>query len=202
MDCLKEKTMNNLFTQSSTISKSDREKLLDQKGIVLWFTGLSGSGKSTVADAVNQQLYSEGKLSYILDGDNVRQGLNQDLTFSDIDRKENIRRISEVAKLMADSGVIVLTAFISPFREDRAQAREIIGDQNFVEIFIDTPLEICEARDVKGLYKKARAGEIPSFTGISSPYEEPLNAEIEVKTENKSVKDSMNVILAHLKKIL
>ena len=157
--------MNNLYTQESKISKVDREKLLDQKGIVLWFTGLSGSGKSTVADALNQELYAQNKLSYILDGDNVRQGLNKDLTFSIEDRKENIRRISEVAKLMVDSGVIVLTAFISPFIEDRLQAKEIIGSENFIEIYINTPLEICEKRDVKGLYKKARAGEIPAFTG-------------------------------------
>lgn len=191
--------MNNLFTQDSKISREDREKLLNQKGMVLWFTGLSGSGKSTVADALNQKLFSEGKLSYILDGDNVRQGLNKDLTFSDEDRKENIRRISEVAKLMADTGLIVLTAFISPFREDRSQAREIIGANNFTEIYIDTPLEICEARDVKGLYKKARAGEISSFTGISSPYEAPINAEIAVKTQNQSVEESMNVIFANLK---
>jgi len=194
--------MNNLFTQESKISRTDREILLGQKGMVLWFTGLSGSGKSTVADALNQKLFSEGKLSYILDGDNVRQGLNKDLTFSDTDRHENIRRISEVARLMADTGIVVLTAFISPFLEDRKQAREIIGEDNFIEIFIDTPLETCEARDVKGLYKKARAGEIPAFTGISSPYEAPLNPELKVKTENQSVEDSMNVILAHLKNIL
>ncbi len=191
--------MKNLFTQNSAISREDREKLLNQKGTVLWFTGLSGSGKSTVADAVNQRFFKNGKLSYILDGDNVRQGLNKDLSFSDTDRKENIRRISEVAKLMADAGVIVLTAFISPFREDRAQAREIIGEENFVEIFIDTPLEICEARDVKGLYKKARAGEIPSFTGISSPYEAPESPEVRVKTENQSVEESVNTIFAQLK---
>ena len=191
--------MSNLFTQESAISKADRESLLGQKGKVLWFTGLSGSGKSTVADGLNQKLFSEKKLSYILDGDNVRQGLNQDLTFSDEDRKENIRRISEVAKLMADTGMIVLTAFISPFREDRAQARKIIGEENFIEIFIDTPLEICEARDVKGLYKKARAGEIPAFTGISSPYEPPLNAEIVVKTENQSIEDSVSAIFVNLK---
>jgi len=194
--------MNNLFTQNSQISQQDREKLLDQKGKVLWFTGLSGSGKSTVADALNSKLFSEKKLSFILDGDNVRQGLNKDLTFSSEDRTENIRRISEVAKLVSETGCIVLTAFISPFRADRAAAREIIGADNFIEIFIDTPLEICEQRDVKGLYKKARAGEIPSFTGISSPYEAPYNPEIRVKTENQSVEQSVDVIFAHLLKLI
>ncbi len=194
--------MNNLHTQHISISKKDREKLLNQKGKVLWFTGLSGSGKSTVADALNSKLFSEGRLSYILDGDNVRQGLNKDLSFSSEDRTENIRRISEVAKLISETGTIVLTAFISPFRLDRAAAREIIGTDNFIEVYIDTPLEICEARDVKGLYKKARAGQIPSFTGISSPYEAPEKPEIIVKTENQSVEQSVDVIFALLKKLI
>lgn len=194
--------MENLFTQNSLITRKDREKLLGQKGKVLWFTGLSGSGKSTLADALNSKLHAEGKLTYILDGDNVRQGLNKDLTFSDADRSENIRRISEVAKLMADAGVIVLTAFISPFLEDRATAREIIGEDHFIEVFVNTPLEVCENRDVKGLYKKARAGEIPSFTGISSPYEAPVNAEIEVKTKDKGIDESTNLIFGVLKKII
>lgn len=194
--------MNNLHTQHISISKKDREKLLNQKGKVLWFTGLSGSGKSTVADALNSKLFSEGRLSYILDGDNVRQGLNKDLSFSSEDRTENIRRISEVAKLISETGTIVLTAFISPFRLDRAAAREIIGTDNFIEVYIDTPIEICEARDVKGLYKKARAGQIPSFTGISSPYEAPEKPEIIVKTENQSVEQSVDVIFALLKKLI
>ncbi|MFK7755478.1 MAG: adenylyl-sulfate kinase [Flavobacteriales bacterium] len=194
--------MENLFTQNSQITRPEREKLLGQKGKVLWFTGLSGSGKSTLADALDQKLYEEGRLTYILDGDNVRQGLNKDLTFSDADRTENIRRISEVAKLMVDSGLIVLTAFISPFLEDRAAARAIIGEEDFIEVYVNTPLEVCENRDVKGLYKKARAGEIPSFTGISSPYEAPVNPEIEVKTKDKGIDESTNLIFVHLKKLI
>ncbi len=190
---------NNLYTQKSSISRADRENLLNQKGKVLWFTGLSGSGKSSIADALNEQLYATKKLSYILDGDNIRQRLNKDLSFSADDRSENIRRVAEVAHLIADTGVIVLTAFISPFKADRELARSIIGEKNFIEIFVDTPLEVCESRDVKGLYKKAREGEIPSFTGISSPYEEPENAEIIVKTEHKSIEDSVQTILDHLK---
>jgi len=194
--------MKNLFTQNSQISRQDREKLLGPKENVLSVTGLSGSGKSTLADALNIKLYKEGKLTYILDGDNVRQGLNKDLTFSDTDRTENIRRISEVAKLMADSGLIVLTAFISPFQEDRAAARAIIGNDDFIEVYVNTPLEVCEQRDVKGLYKKARAGEIHSFTGISSPYQAPEQPEIEVKTKDKSIDESTDLIFDHLKKII
>ncbi len=194
--------MDNLYTQHSAVTRGQREELLEQKGKVLWFTGLSGSGKSTLADALNNKLYKEGRLTYILDGDNIRQGLNKDLSFSNSDRTENIRRISEVAKLMADSGVIVLTAFISPFVEDRKNAREIIGTENFIEVFVNTPLEVCEGRDVKGLYKKARKGEIPSFTGITSPYEEPINPEIEVKTQDKTIDDSTNLIFGHLKKLI
>ncbi|MFT5844432.1 MAG: adenylyl-sulfate kinase [Saprospiraceae bacterium] len=194
--------MENLYTQHSAVSRKQREGLLAQKGMVLWFTGLSGSGKSTLADALNNKLFKEGKLTYILDGDNIRQGLNKDLSFSDSDRTENIRRISEVAKLMADSGVIVLTAFISPFIEDRKNARDIIGNEDFIEVFVNTPLEVCESRDVKGLYKKARKGEIPSFTGISSPYEAPTNPDIEVKTQDKTIDDSTNLIFDHLKKLI
>jgi adenylylsulfate kinase len=194
--------MGNLYTQHSAVSREQREGLLAQKGIVLWFTGLSGSGKSTLADALNNKLFKEGKLAYVLDGDNIRQGLNKDLSFSDSDRTENIRRISEVAKLMADSGVIVLTAFISPFIEDRKNARDVIGNEDFIEVFVNTPLEVCESRDVKGLYKKARKGEIPSFTGISSPYEAPINPEIEVKTQDKPIDSSANLIFSHLKKLI
>lgn len=193
---------NNLYTQQSSILKENREELLNQKGKVLWFTGLSGSGKSTIADELNQKLFSEKKLSYILDGDNIRQGLNKDLSFSSEDRTENIRRISEVAKLMLDSGVIVLTAFISPFKADREQARKIIGEENFIEVYINTPLEICEERDVKGLYKKARTGEIPTFTGISSPYEAPEKPEIEVKTAGLTIDQSMNTVLENLKNLI
>lgn len=193
---------NNLFTQNSAVSKSDREQLLNQKGKVLWFTGLSGSGKSTIADALNQKLFSMEKLSYILDGDNVRQGLNKDLTFSSEDRTENIRRVAEVAKLISETGVIVLTAFISPFKTDREEARKVIGAENFIEIYVNTPLSVCEERDVKGLYKKARLGEIPSFTGISSPYESPDSPHIEVKTADSTIGESVNVIFANLKNLI
>lgn len=150
------------------------------KGRVIWFTGLSGSGKSTLANALEAVLHGQGKRTYILDGDNIRQGLNKDLGFTDADRVENIRRIAEVAKLMLDAGLIVITAFISPFRREREMARELIGSENFVEIHVSTPLDVCEQRDVKGLYKKARQGLIPNFTGINSPYEEPENPDLTV----------------------
>ncbi|MGF1697494.1 adenylyl-sulfate kinase [Vibrio lamellibrachiae] len=174
---------------NSTVSPQDRAMQKQQKPVVLWFTGLSGSGKSTVANAVESKLLSLGNHSYLLDGDNVRHGLNKDLGFSDIDRVENIRRISEVAKLFVDSGTIALTAFISPFIADREQARALFSDGEFLEVFIDTPLEVCESRDPKGLYKKARAGEIKHFTGIDSAYEAPTSPEIHVKTASQSVEE-------------
>ncbi|MFA0013642.1 adenylyl-sulfate kinase [Vibrio lentus] len=174
---------------NSTVSSQDRSVQKQQKPVVLWFTGLSGSGKSTVANAVESKLLSLGNHSYLLDGDNVRHGLNKDLGFNDVDRVENIRRISEVAKLFVDSGTIVLTAFISPFISDRAQARSLFSDGEFLEVFIDTPLDVCESRDPKGLYKKARAGEIKYFTGIDSAYEAPVSAEIHVETVNQSIED-------------
>lgn len=192
---------NNLYTEQSSITLTEREKLLNQKAIVVWFTGLSGSGKSAIANALNQSLFKNGRLSYILDGDNVRQGLNKDLDFSDLGRKENIRRISEVAKLMNDAGVMILSAFISPFIEDREEAKRIIGEERFIEVFVDTPLDICETRDVKGLYKKARSGEIPSFTGVSSPYEPPVSPSLVVKTENKTVEECASRILEYLKTV-
>lgn len=167
---------------NTTVTHQDRVALKGQKPVILWFTGLSGSGKSTVANAVESKLLSLGKHSYLLDGDNVRHGLNKDLGFSDHDRVENIRRIGEVAKLFVDFGAIVLTAFISPFISDRSQVRELIGENQFLEVFIDTPLEVCEQRDPKGLYKKARAGQIKHFTGIDSEYQAPVNPEIHVKT--------------------
>ncbi|MGA0277493.1 MAG: adenylyl-sulfate kinase [Candidatus Kariarchaeum pelagius] len=170
----------NLVEHKHKVTKEDRQNLLKQKSPVIWLTGLSGSGKSTIANELAIKLQQEGKLAYILDGDNVRMGLNKDLGFSDNDRKENIRRIAEVAKLISDTGVIVITAFISPFREERKNAKEIIGKDNFIEVFVRTSLETCEKRDPKGLYKKARTGEIPMFTGIDSPYEEPLNYDIMV----------------------
>ncbi|HCZ9264362.1 adenylyl-sulfate kinase [Vibrio sp. sp1] len=183
---------------NTTVTPQDRIKLKHQRPAVLWFTGLSGSGKSTIANAVESKLLSLGKHSYLLDGDNVRHGLNKDLGFSDQDRIENIRRIGEVAKLFVDSGTIVLTAFISPFISDREQARQLMAESEFLEVFIDTPLEICEQRDPKGLYKKARAGEIKNFTGIDSSYEAPLNPEIHVKTANKTVEECAEFVVKHL----
>lgn len=170
----------NVHKQALSISRQEREMLNGHKGRVIWFTGLSGSGKSTLANALEAVLHGQGKRTYILDGDNIRQGLNKDLGFTDADRVENIRRIAEVAKLMLDAGLIVITAFISPFRREREMARELIGSENFVEIYVSTPLDVCEQRDVKGLYKKARQGLIPNFTGINSPYEEPENPDLTV----------------------
>lgn len=174
------------------ISREEQERLLNQKGKVLWFTGLSGSGKSAIAEALERQLYNQGYFVKVLDGDNIRSGINKNLGFSLEDRKENIRRIAEVAKLFLDSGVIVLCSFVSPTTEIRELAREIIGIDDFKEIFVDTPLEICESRDVKGLYKKARAGEIKGFTGIDSPFETPINPVLVLKTENITVADCSN----------
>ncbi|WP_122082665.1 adenylyl-sulfate kinase [Vibrio coralliirubri] len=174
---------------NATVTHQQRAELKQQKPAVLWFTGLSGSGKSTVANAVEAKLMALGKHSYLLDGDNVRHGLNNDLGFSDEDRIENIRRIGEVAKLFVDSGTLVLTAFISPFISDRQQVRDLLGEQQFLEVFIDTPLEVCESRDPKGLYKKARNGEIKHFTGIDSEYQAPVNPEIHVQTAGKSIEE-------------
>ena len=171
----------NIHWHDHTVSREAKEKLFKQQGKVLWFTGLSGSGKSTIANATEHKLHELGYKTMVLDGDNIRMGLCKDLGFSPQDRSENIRRISEVAKLFAESGTIVLTAFISPYREDREMARSIIGP-DFIEIFVDTPLDVCEARDPKGLYKKARAGEIKGFTGIDSPYEAPLRPDMIIDT--------------------
>ena len=171
----------NVHRQALSITREDRARLNGHKGKVIWFTGLSGAGKSTIANALETALHAQGKRTYILDGDNLRHGLNKDLGFTDADRVENIRRVAEVAKLMMDAGLIVITAFISPFRAERQMARERIGEGNFVEVFVDTPLEVCEQRDPKGLYKKARLGQLPNMTGISSPYQAPLNPEIWVK---------------------
>lgn len=168
----------NVHKQALSVTRQDREQLNGHSGKVIWFTGLSGSGKSTIANALEKELHAQGKRTYILDGDNIRQGLNKDLGFTEADRVENIRRVAEVAKLMMDAGLIVMTAFISPFRAEREMARQLIGAENFIEVFVDTPLEICEQRDPKGLYKKARNGQIPNMTGINSPYERPANPEI------------------------
>lgn len=184
---------------NATVTPDARAKQKQQNPVVLWFTGLSGSGKSTIANAVESKLLSLGKHSYLLDGDNVRHGLNKDLGFSDADRVENIRRIGEVAKLFVDSGSIVLTAFISPFIQDREQVRELMQVEQFLEVFIDTPLEVCEARDPKGLYKKARAGEIKHFTGIDSEYQAPVNPEIHIQTQDKSIEECAIQIVQALK---
>lgn len=180
----------NVHAQALSITQADREKINGHKGKVIWFTGLSGSGKSTLANALEVELHARGHRTYILDGDNVRQGLNRDLGFTDADRVENIRRIAEVAKLMMDAGLIVMTAFISPFRRERQMARELIGEDNFTEVYVSTPLEVCEQRDVKGLYKKARSGLLPNLSGVGSPYEPPISAEIEVCTEQTSRRES------------
>lgn len=184
-----------LVWHNATVTLEERSQLKQQRPVVLWFTGLSGSGKSTVANAVEKKLLALGKHSYLLDGDNVRHGLNKDLGFSDADRVENIRRIGEVAKLFVDSGSIVLTAFISPFISDRQQVRALLSEEQFLEVFIDTPLEICEQRDPKGLYKKARAGEIKHFTGIDSEYQAPTDAEIHVKTAQASIDECAQYIV-------
>ncbi|MEZ9312034.1 adenylyl-sulfate kinase [Vibrio sp. 10N.286.49.F3] len=183
---------------NATVTHEQRSEQKQQTPVVLWFTGLSGSGKSTVANAVESKLLNLGKHSYLLDGDNVRHGLNKDLGFSDTDRVENIRRIGEVAKLFVDSGTIVLTAFISPFIADREQARALLLPGQFLEVFIDTSLSVCEQRDPKGLYKKARAGEIKHFTGIDSTYEAPLNADIHVETEGRSIEACAEVVVNQL----
>ncbi len=190
----------NVTWHAQTVNKKSRARQKAQNPAVLWFTGLSGAGKSTVANALEKALFKRGHHSYLLDGDNVRHGLNRDLGFSDEDRVENIRRIGEVARLMADSGLVVLTAFISPFRADRAMVRELMEDGEFVEIHVDAPLDVCETRDPKGLYAKARAGVIRNFTGIDSPYEAPEDPEITVDTSNMSVDECVDELLAYLKR--
>lgn len=172
----------NVHWHEGQIKKEDRERLNNQKGVCLWFTGLSGSGKSTIALKVESMLFERGARSYVLDGDNIRHGLNKDLGFSPEDREENIRRIGEVAKLFVDAGMIVMTAFISPYRADRDKVRNLMEDGEFVEIYVECDLDVCEQRDPKGLYKKARAGEIKEFTGIDAPYEEPENPELVINT--------------------
>ena len=188
----------NIHWQSIDINKLSRSEMNDQKPKVLWFTGLSGAGKSTIANLVEKKLHSLGKRTYLLDGDNVRHGLNRDLGFTDVDRVENIRRIAETARLFVDAGLIVLTSFISPFKSERRLARELLEEGEFVEIFVNTPLEICEVRDPKGLYKKARAGELPNFTGIDSDYEPPENPEIEVEAGTRSADDIAEEIVAKI----
>ncbi|HMS18515.1 MAG TPA: adenylyl-sulfate kinase, partial [Planctomycetota bacterium] len=190
----------NLTRTRGSVTGADRERLLGQKPVTIWLTGLSGAGKSTLAYALESLLFAEGHLCHTLDGDNIRHGLNADLGFSETDRKENIRRVAQVASLFNDAGVIVLSAFISPFREDREAARAIVGSGRFLEVFVDAPLDVCEDRDPKGLYRKARAGNIPDFTGISSPYEEPLKPEIHVRTDQSSAEQGAALILEWLRK--
>lgn len=191
--------MDNLYPIESQISRKMRQSIYGQKSMVIWFTGLSGSGKSTLATALEVALFNEGYRTYLLDGDNIRTGLNKDLTFTDEGRNENIRRIAEVSNLFVDAGVILLSAFISPFRADREQVKNIVGEENFIEVFVNTPLEICEQRDVKGLYKKARAGEIKNFTGIDSPYEAPEDPAIVVPTHIIPLEESIEELMEFLK---
>ena len=179
----------NIIKHNYQVSKLERQKLLNQNSLLLWFTGLSGSGKSTIANALEHKLHQEGIKTYALDGDNIRMGLNNDLIFSSEDRKENIRRIAEVANLMVDAGVVVLAAFVSPYKKDRENIARIVGNDNFVEIFVTTSLEECERRDVKGLYKKARAGEIKDFTGVNAPYEAPDSPDVEIVTDGLSIEE-------------
>lgn len=192
--------MSNIFPIQTKVSQSQRQELLNQKAKLIWFTGLSGSGKSTLAVQLEAILFTKGYKTYLLDGDNIRAGINKDLSFTDIDRIENIRRIGEVSKLMLDSGIVVLSAFISPFQSDREQVKKIVGAENYIEVFVDTPLEVCEQRDVKGLYKKARAGEIKNFTGIDSTYEIPKNPDIIIQTHVLSVNDSLDLLLGAVEK--
>ena len=187
-----QQTSANTVWHHTTITREDRQVLNDHKSVILWFTGLSGAGKSTLANEIEALLHEKGKRTYVLDGDNVRQGLCGDLGFSDQDRVENIRRIGEVAKILVDAGTITLTAFISPFKADRQRARDLVPEGDFVEVYCRCELGVCEERDVKGLYKKARAGEIPEFTGISSPYEEPENAELVVDTISTACRNVLN----------
>ncbi|MDH4944090.1 adenylyl-sulfate kinase [Sulfurimonas sp. C5] len=190
--------MKNIVWHNYQITKTDRSKHTNQKPCILWFTGLSGSGKSTIANALEKVLYHNGNFTYLLDGDNVRHGLNYDLGFDNKSRIENIRRVGEVSKLFVDSGLIVLTAFISPFASDRKLVRNLVEDTEFIEVFIDTPLEVCESRDPKGLYKKARAGKIKDFTGINSPYEVPTKADIYIKNDKISIENACQQIMNYL----
>lgn len=198
---MREQKATNVTWHAHRVKREERESLLKQKGVVLWFTGLSGSGKSTIANEVAYKLHSMGHISYVLDGDNVRHGLNKDLRFSPEDRNENIRRISEVANLFADAGIITITAFISPYRKYRNFCRELVGEGRFIEIYAKASIETCEKRDTKGLYKKAKAGEIKDFTGINAPYEEPEKPELVVDTDKETVEESTEKVLKKLKEL-
>jgi len=188
----------NIIYHQASVTRKRRNKLNNHHSIVLWFTGLSGSGKSTLAHALEEKLFQKGCRTFVLDGDNVRYGLNSNLDFSEAGRTENIRRVSEVSKLMLESGLIVMTAFISPFNKDRDEVRKLLSNDDFIEIYCKASLETCEARDVKGLYKRARAGEIKNYTGIDSPYEEPKKPELIIDTDNQSLGESVSIILSYL----
>jgi len=190
----------NIIYHAASVTRERRNQLNNHKSVVIWFTGLSGSGKSTLAHSVEEILFNKGCRTYVLDGDNVRHGLNSDLDFSHKDRTENIRRIGEVSKLMIEAGFIVMTAFISPYREDRIAVRNLISNDDFIEIYCKASLQTCETRDVKGLYKRARAGEIKNYTGINSPYEVPKNADLVIDTEQETIEDSVSIIINFLKK--
>ena len=192
---------NHIVWQDTKVTLSDRELLMKQKGLIIWFTGLSGSGKSTIAVELEKLLYQKGFHTYLLDGDNIRHGLNSDLSFSPEDREENIRRIGEVTCLFLDAGLITLASFISPYRKDRDRIREKAGKERFLEVFVDCPLEVCEQRDVKGLYKMAREGKISDFTGISAPYERPENPEITVNSSMDTVEESIERIYAYIQRL-
>lgn len=189
----------NITWHAGQIGKAEREQLMRQKGVVIWYTGMSASGKSTLAHAVEERLFELGHLSYVLDGDNIRHGLNKNLGFSPEDREENIRRIGEVAKLFAEAGVIVMTAFISPYRKDRQIARDLLKPGEFIEVFVDAPLAVLEQRDPKGLYKKARAGEIKEFTGISAPYEAPEKPELHLNTDQHNLVQCVDLVMQYLR---
>ena len=188
----------NIIPHTYKVSLQDRKALNNHNSFLLWFTGLSGSGKSTIANVVEQELWKHGIKTYTLDGDNVRNSINKDLTFSPEDRTENIRRIAEIANLMVDAGLVVLAAFVSPYKKDRENIKNTVKDVNFVEVYINTSVEECERRDVKGLYKKARAGEIKNMTGISAPYEAPESPSIEIKTEHQTVEDAVQQIIEYI----
>jgi len=190
----------NIIYHQATVTSERRNQLNKHKSVVLRFTGLSGSGKSTMSHALEERLFNKGCRTFVLDGDNVRHGLNSHLSFSDKDRKENIRRIGEVSKLMMEAGFIIMTAFISPYREDRIAVRNLIPNGDFIEIYCKASLKTCEARDVKGLYKRARAGEIKNYTGIDSPYEVPENADLIIDTDQETIEDSVSIIMSFLKK--
>lgn len=193
-------SQNHIVWHSHHVTKNERANSKSQKPCILWFTGLSGSGKSTIANGVETKLLQMGKHTYLLDGDNIRHGLNKDLAFDEVSRVENIRRIGELSKLFVDAGLIIISAFISPFRKDRDTVRTLSEKKEFIEIFVDAPIEICEQRDPKKLYEKARLGKIPHFTGISSPYEIPKNPEIHLRTDSSSIEESVQTVIDYLQK--